>query len=155
MAKEGTKLIVQNRKARHDYFIEESIEAGIALTGTEVKSLRLGRANLQDSYATVKDGEVFVHGLHISPYDMGNRFNHDPLRTRKLLLHRYEINKLIGHIQKKGLTLVPLSLYFKKGLVKVELAIARGKKLYDKREDIARKDAMREIDRRMKDYSRQ
>ena len=155
MAKEGTKLIVQNRKARHDYFIEESIEAGIALTGTEVKSLRLGRANLQDSYATVKDGEVFVHGLHISPYDMGNRFNHDPLRTRKLLLHRYEINKLIGHIQKKGLTLVPLSLYFKKGLVKVELAVARGKKLYDKREDIARKDAMREIDRRLKDYSRQ
>jgi len=155
MAKEGTKLIVQNRKARHDYFIEESIEAGIALTGTEVKSLRLGRANLQDSYATVKDGEVFVHGLHISPYDMGNRFNHDPLRPRKLLLHRFEINKLIGHIQKKGLTLVPLSLYFRKGLVKVELAVARGKKLYDKREDIARKDAQREIDRRMKDYSRQ
>lgn len=154
MAKEGTKSIVQNRKARHDYFIEECIEAGIALTGTEVKSLRLGRANLQDSYASIRNGEVFVNGLHISPYDMGNRFNHDPLRIRKLLLHRFEINKLIGHTQKKGLTLVPLSLYFKKGMVKVELAVARGKKLYDKRDDIAKKDAMREIDRKMKDFSR-
>ncbi len=151
---EGRKTIVQNRKARHDYFIEETYEAGIALTGTEVKSLRLGRANLQDSYATVKDGEVFVYGLHISPYDMGNRFNHDPLRVKKLLLHRYEINKLIGHTQKQGLTLVPLSLYFKRGNVKVELAIAKGKKLYDKRDDIAKKDAMREIDRRMKDTNR-
>ncbi|HHW22220.1 MAG TPA: SsrA-binding protein SmpB [Clostridiaceae bacterium] len=151
---EGRKTIVQNRKARHDYFIEETYEAGIALTGTEVKSLRLGKANLQDSYAVIKNGEVFVHGLHISPYDMGNRFNHDPLRVKKLLLHKYEINKLIGHTQKKGLTLIPLSLYFKKGKVKVELAVAKGKKLYDKREDIARKDAMREIDRRMKDFSR-
>lgn len=151
---EGRKTIVQNRKARHDYFIEETYEAGIALTGTEVKSLRLGRANLQDSYATVKDGEVFVYGLHISPYDMGNRFNHDPLRVKKLLLHSYEINKLIGHTQKQGLTLVPLSLYFKRGNVKVELAIAKGKKLYDKRDDIAKKDAMREIDRRMKDTNR-
>lgn len=151
---EGRKTIVQNRKARHDYFIEETYEAGIALTGTEVKSLRLGRANLQDSYATIKDGEVFVYGLHISPYDMGNRFNHDPLRVKKLLLHRYEINKLIGHTQRQGLTLVPLSLYFKKGKVKVELAIAKGKKLYDKRDDIAKKDAMREIDRKMKDSQR-
>jgi len=151
---EGTKLIAQNRKARHDYFIEETFEAGIALTGTEVKSLRLGRANLQDSYATIKNGEVFVNGLHISPYDMGNRFNHDPLRTRKLLLHRFEINKLIGHTQKKGLTLVPLSLYFKKGMVKVELAVCKGKKLYDKRDDIAKKDALREIDRRMKAQQR-
>lgn len=147
---EGTKTIVQNRKARHEYFIEECFEAGIALTGTEVKSLRLGRANLQDSYAVIKNGEVFVYGLHISPYDMGNRFNHDPMRPRKLLLNRYEINKLIGHTKKKGLTLIPLSLYFKKGLVKVELAVCRGKKLYDKREDIARRDAAREIDRRMK-----
>ncbi len=154
MAQEGTKSIVQNRKARHDYFIEECMEAGIALTGTEVKSLRLGRANLQDSYATIKNGEVFVSGLHISPYDMGNRFNHDPLRTRKLLLHRSEINKLIGHTQKQGLTLIPLSLYFKKGMVKVELAVAKGKKLYDKRDSIAKKDAMREIDRRMKDSLR-
>lgn len=151
---EGTKLIAQNRKARHDYFIEETFEAGIALTGTEVKSLRLGRANLQDSYATIKNGEVFVNGVHISPYDMGNRFNHDPLRARKLLLHRFEINKLLGHTQKKGLTLVPLSLYFKKGMVKVELAVCKGKKLYDKRDDIAKKDALREIDRRMKDQQR-
>jgi SsrA-binding protein len=154
MAKEGTKTIVQNRKARHDYFIEETLEAGIALTGTEVKSLRLGRANLQDSYVSIKNGEAFIVGLHISPYDMGNRFNHDPLRTRKLLLHRYEIIKLQTQIQKKGLTLIPLSLYFKKGMVKVELAVARGKKLYDKRDDIAAKDAKREIDRKMKDYSR-
>jgi SsrA-binding protein len=154
MAQEGTKSIVQNRKARHEYFIEECFEAGIALTGTEVKSLRLGRANLQDSFATIRNGEVYVNGLHISPYDMGNRFNHDPLRARKLLLHRFEINKLIGHTQKQGLTLVPLSLYFKKGMVKVQLAIARGKKIYDKREDIAKKDAMREIDRKMKDFSR-
>ena len=154
MAKEGTKLIVQNRKARHDYFIEESIEAGIALTGTEVESLRLGRANLNDSYAAIKDGEVFVVGMHISPYEMGNRFNHDPLRPKKLLLHRHEINKLMGHVQQKGLTIVPLSLYFKKGKVKVELAIAKGKKLYDKRETIAKKSAQREIDRKMKDYTR-
>jgi SsrA-binding protein len=151
---EGIKTIVQNRKARHDYFIEETFEAGIALSGTEVKSLRMGRANLNDSYAAIKNGEVFVYGLHISPYEMGNRFNHDPVRVRKLLLHRYEINKLIGYTQKKGLTLVPLSLYFKKGKVKVELAVARGKKLYDKRDDIAKKDAMREIDRRLKDSSR-
>ncbi len=155
MAKEGIKTIVQNRKARHDYFILETLEAGIELMGTEVKSLRLGRANLQDSYATIKNGEVFVNGLHISPYDMGNRFNHDPLRSRRLLLHRYEINKLIGHTQKQGLTIIPLSLYFKRGMVKVELAVARGKKLYDKRSDIAKKDAVREIDRRMKDFSRQ
>jgi SsrA-binding protein len=151
---EGRKVIVQNRKARHDYFIEDTLEAGIALTGTEVKSLRLGRANLQDSYAVIKDGEVFVNGLHISPYDMGNRFNHDPLRSRKLLLHRFEINKLLGQVQRKGLTLIPLSLYFKKGMVKVELALARGKKLYDKRDDIAKKHTKREIERRMKDSSR-
>ncbi|NLM75497.1 MAG: SsrA-binding protein SmpB [Clostridiaceae bacterium] len=154
MAKEGIKTIVQNRKARHDYFIEETIEAGIELKGTEVKSLRLGRANLKDSYATIKNGEVFIVGMHISPYEMGNRFNHDPLRPKKLLLHRYEINKLMGYVQQKGLTIVPLSLYFKKGKVKVELAVAKGKKLYDKREAIAKKAAQREIDRRMKDYMR-
>ena len=151
---EGVKTIVKNRKARHEYFIEEIFEAGIALTGTEVKSLRQGRANLQDSYAVIKDGEVFLHGMHISPYDQGNRFNHDPLRTRKLLLNRFEINKLIGLTQKKGFTLIPLSLYFKKGLVKVELGVCRGKKLYDKRDDIARRDAAREIERRMKDSGR-
>jgi len=151
---EGVKTSVKNRKARHEYFIEEIFEAGIALTGTEVKSLRQGRANLQDSYAVIKDGEVFLHGMHISPYDQGNRFNHDPMRTRKLLLNRYEINKLVGLTQKKGFTLVPLSLYFKKGLVKVELAVCRGKKLYDKRQDIARRDAAREIEKRMKDSGR-
>ena len=151
---EGRKIIVQNRKARHEYFIEETIEAGISLTGTEVKSLRLGRANLQDSYAAIKNGEVFVYNLHISPYDMGNRFNHDPIRVKKLLLHRHEINKLIGLTQRQGLTLVPLSLYFKKGMVKVALGVARGKKLYDKRADIAKKDAMRQKDRKLKDYSR-
>ena len=154
MAKEGIKTIVQNRKARHDYFIQETLEAGIELKGTEVKSLRLGRANLKDSYATIKNGEVFIVGMHISPYEMGNRFNHDPLRPKKLLLHRYEINKLMGYVQQKGLTIVPLSLYFKKGKVKVELAVAKGKKLYDKREAIAKKAAQREIDRRMKDYMR-
>lgn len=151
---EGIKTIVKNRKARHEYFVEEIFEAGIALTGTEVKSLRQGRANLQDSYAVIKDGEVFLHGMHISPYDQGNRFNHDPLRIRKLLLNRFEINKLIGLTQKKGFTLIPLSLYFKKGLVKVELGVCRGKKLYDKRDDIARRDAAREIERRMKDSGR-
>lgn len=151
---EGTKVIANNRKARHEYFVEEVFEAGISLTGTEVKSLRLGRANLQDSYAVINNGEVFIHGMHISPYDQGNRFNHDPMRTRKLLLNRYEINKLIGLTQKKGFTLIPLSLYFKRGLVKVELAVCRGKKLYDKRQDIARRDAAREIERRMKDSSR-
>lgn len=152
--KEAVKVIVQNRKARHDYFIEETVEAGIALQGTEVKSLRMGKANLQDSYAQVRNGEVFVSGLHISPYDMGNRFNHDPLRTRKLLLHKGEIVKLGAQVQKKGLTLVPLSLYFKHGMVKMELAVARGKMLHDKRDDIAEREAKREIDRRIKDFNR-
>ncbi len=152
--KGAAKVIVQNRKARHDYFIEDTVEAGIALQGTEVKSLRLGKANLQDSYAQVKNGEVFVSGLHISPYDMGNRFNHDPLRTRKLLLHKSEIVKLGAQVQRKGLTLVPLSLYFKHGMVKVELAVARGKMLHDKRDDIAEREAKREIDRRVKDFNR-
>lgn len=151
---EGIKQIVQNRKARHDYFIEETLECGISLQGTEVKSLRMGRANLQDSYASIKQGEIFICGMHVSPYDMGNRFNHDPLRERKLLLHRSEIVKLIGQTKQKGLTLVPLSLYFKRGRVKVALAVARGKKSYDKREDIMARDAKREIDRKMKDYAK-
>ena len=154
MAGEGIKNIAQNRKARHDYFIEETYEAGIELAGTEVKSLRLGKANLKDSYAVVRKGEVFICGMHISPYEMGNIFNKDPERDRKLLLHKYEINKLIGYIQQKGLTLVPLSLYFKRGKVKVELAVAKGKKLYDKRDDLATRDAKREIDRRLKEYNR-
>lgn len=147
MASDSVKVIAQNKKARHDYFIEETYEAGIVLTGTEVKSVRLGKVNLKDSYADVKGGEVFLHNMHISPYEKGNIFNRDPMRSRKLLLHRREINKLIGYIQQKGLTLVPLKIYLKKGLVKVELAVARGKKLYDKREDAARRDARREIER--------
>src|SRR5690554_4033863 len=127
-------MIVDNRKARHDYHILETYEAGIALKGTEVKSLRLGKVNIRDSFGQIKDGEVFLHGLHISPYDHGNRFNHDPLRIRKLLLHRREINKLIGKIKEKGFTLVPTKLYWKNGRCKVELALAQGKKLHDKRE---------------------
>jgi SsrA-binding protein len=135
--------IAENRKARHDFHIEETIEAGIALQGTEVKSLRLGRVNLRDSFAKVEKGEVFLHGLHISPYEQGNRFNHDPLRVRKLLLHRREIRRLIGKTREEGYTLVPTKLYFKNGKCKVELALAKGKKLYDKRDTIAKRDAER------------
>lgn len=135
--------IAENRKARHDYHIEETMEAGIALQGTEVKSLRLGRVNLRDSYARVENGEVFLYGMHISPYEQGNRFNHDPLRVRKLLLHKREIRRLIGKTREEGYTLVPTRLYFKNGKAKVELALAKGKKLYDKREAIAKRDAER------------
>jgi SsrA-binding protein len=144
------KVIVENRKARHDYHIIETIEAGIVLTGTEVKSLRLGRVNVRDSFARVKDGEVFLHGMHISPYEQGNRFNHDPLRIRKLLLHRREINRLVGKIQERGYTMVPLKLYWKNGRCKVELALVKGKRLHDKRETLARKDAERRIERVLK-----
>jgi len=151
MANEGIKIVAQNKKARHDYFIEDTIEAGIVLSGTEVKSIRQGKVNLKDSYATIEGGEVILNGMHISPYEQGNIFNKDPLRDRKLLLHRREINRLTGLIQQKGLTLVPLQLYFKRGKVKVELGIAKGKKLYDKRDDIAKRDAKREIDRRIKE----
>ncbi|ABN53947.1 MAG TPA: SsrA-binding protein [Hungateiclostridium thermocellum] len=154
MAKEEKRVVAQNRKARHDYFIEQTIEAGIVLSGTEVKSIRAGKVSLKDSYANVKNGEVFIYGMHISPYEQGNIFNKDPLRDRKLLLHRAEINKLIGYIQQKGMTLVPLEVYFKNGKVKIELGIAKGKKLYDKREDIAKRDALREIDRRLKENFR-
>lgn len=145
------KIITTNRKAYHDYFIEEKFEAGIVLTGTEVKSLRDGRANLQDSYADVKDGEVYLHHCHISPYRHGNIMNHDPTRTRKLLLHHKEIDKLIGKTQQKGLTLVPLRMYFSpRGKVKVELGLAKGKKQYDRRESIKARDAGREIERVVK-----
>lgn len=154
MEKDGIKIAAQNKKARHDYFIEQTLETGIVLSGTEVKSIRQGRVNLKDSYATIVHGEVILNGMHISPYEQGNIFNKDPLRDRKLLLHRYEINKLIGYIQQKGLSLVPLKVYFKRGKVKVELGVAKGKKLYDKREDIADRDAKREIDRRMKESTR-
>ena len=151
MAKEAGKVIAQNKNARRNYFIEETIEAGIVLAGTEVKSIRAGKVNLKDSYAIIRSGEVFIQGMHISPYDQGNIFNKDPIRDRKLLLHKHEINRLIGYIQQKGMTLVPLNVYFKRGKVKIGLGIGKGKKLHDKREDIAKKDAQREIEKRLKE----
>ena len=147
MEKKGVKIAAQNRKARHDYYVEEKYEAGIELAGTEVKSIRLGAVNLRDSFCAVKDGEMFLHGMHISPYEKGNIFNKDPRRTRKLLLHRREIRKLQAKVQQDGYALIPLSLYFSGPRVKVELALARGKKLYDKREAAAQRDAKREMDR--------
>ncbi len=145
-------VVVTNRKAYHDYFIEEKFEAGMVLQGTEVKSLRDGRANLQDSYASVKDGEVFLHHCHISPYSHGNIMNHDPIRVRKLLLHKKEIDKLLGKTQQKGLTLVPLRIYFsRRGQAKIELGLAKGKKLYDRRETIKAREAGREVERAIKD----
>ena len=154
MANEGIKIIAQNKKARHDYFIEDTLEAGVELSGTEVKSIRQGRVNLKESYASIDRGEVFIKGMHISPYEQGNQFNVDPIRNRKLLLHRYEINKLVGAIQQKGYTLVPLKVYLKRSLVKIELGLGKGKKNYDKRADIAEKDAKRKMDRKMKEYSK-
>jgi SsrA-binding protein len=146
------KAVATNRKAYHDYFIEEKFEAGIMLQGTEVKSLRDGRVNLQDSYASVKGEEVFLHHCHISPYSHGNIMNHEPLRTRKLLLHRKEINKLLGKTQQQGLTLIPLRIYFsKRGLAKVELGLAKGKKQHDRRETIKTREASREVERAMKE----
>ena len=145
------KVITKNRKARHDYTIEETVEAGIVLKGTEVKSMRMGKVNLKDSYATFKGDELFIIGMHVSPYEFGNIFNHDPERERKLLLHRQELRRLIGKVQMQGMTLVPLKLYFKRGKVKVELALASGKKQYDRRHDIAKRDAEREMRRVMKD----
>lgn len=155
MAKDNIKIIAQNRKARHDYFIEETIEAGIVLAGTEVKSIRLGKINLRDSYADIRGGEIFVNNMHISPYEMGNITNKDPMRSRKLLLHKREISKLLGYIQQKGLTLIPLRVYLKAGLVKLELAVARGKKQYDRRQDIARRDAQRDMDRAFRESQKQ
>ncbi|EIE97773.1 SsrA-binding protein SmpB [Saccharomonospora glauca] len=150
MAKEvGQKVITSNRRARHDYTIIDTYEAGVALVGTEVKSLRAGKASLADSFATVDDGEVFLRGLHIPEYSHGTWTNHEPRRTRKLLLHRREIEKLIGKTKESGLSLVPLSLYFKDGKVKVELALARGRKVHDKRQAIAKRDAQREMARAM------
>jgi SsrA-binding protein len=145
------KIIAKNKKARHDYFIEEVYEAGMALTGTEIKSVRQGRLNLKESYAKVEGNELIIYGMHISPYEQGNRFNVDPLRPRKLLLHRQEIRKLIGYTTQKGLTLVPLTVYInEKGLAKMEIAVARGKKLYDKRDDIQRRDQERHIQQEIK-----
>ena len=148
--KETQKLIANNKKAYHDYFIDETYEAGIALHGTEVKSMRMGKCSVKESFIRIEGGEVFVYGMHISPYEKGNIFNKDPMRVKKLLMHRYEINKLEGKIKEKGYTLVPLQVYFKEGKVKVEIGLARGKKLYDKRETIAKKDARRETEREFK-----
>ncbi len=148
------KTITVNRAARHEYFVLETYEAGIELYGTEIKSIRNGSVNLKESWADIQHGEVFINGMHISPYEMGNIFNRDPFRVRKLLLHRKEINKLAGRIKQEGLTLIPLSLYFKKQYVKVELGLCKGKKLYDKRESIAKRDAKRDIDRAMKERYR-
>lgn len=151
MAKEsGSRLIANNKKAYHDYFIEDTYEAGIELAGTEVKSMRMGKCSIKESFIQIEHGEVFVYGMHISPYEKGNIFNKDPMRVRKLLLHRYEINKIEGSLQEKGLTLVPLKVYFKDSLVKLEIGVARGKKLYDKRQDIAKKDQRREAEREFK-----
>ena len=147
----ATKTITDNRKARHDYFVDETYEAGIELFGTEVKSLRAGTVNLKDSYCELDKGELFALGIHISPYEQGNIFNKDPLRPRKLLMHKREIMKLTGLVAREGYTLIPLSLYFKGSRVKMALGLCRGKKMYDKREDIAKKDANREIERKMKD----
>ena len=148
--KESQKLIANNKKAYHDFFIDETYECGIALHGTEVKSMRMGKCSIKEAFVRIEDGEVFVYGMHVSPYEKGNIFNKDPLRVKKLLLHKYEINKLLGKIKEKGYTLVPLQVYFKDGKVKVEIGLARGKKLYDKRADIAKKDQRRETEREFK-----
>ena len=151
MGKEsGNRLIANNKKAYHDYFIEDSFEAGISLHGTEVKSLRMGKGSIKESFVKIENGEVFIYGMHISPYEKGNIFNKDPLRVKKLLLHRYEINKIQGKLNEKGFTLVPLKVYFKGSLVKVAVGLAKGKKQYDKRQDIAKKDQRREAQREFK-----
>lgn len=150
MAKESMKLVANNKKAYHDYFVDEKFEAGLVLHGTEVKSLRLGKCSIKESFIRIENGEVWVYGMHISPYEMGNIFNKDPLRPKKLLLHKYEINKLLGKIKEKGFTLVPLQVYFKDGKAKIEMGLCRGKKLYDKRQDIARKDQRREAEKDFK-----
>lgn len=150
MAKEMMKLVANNKKAYHDYFIKEKYEAGLALHGTEVKSLRMGKCSVKESFVRIENGEVFVYGMHISPYEKGNIFNKDPLRVKKLLMHKYEINKLVGKLDEQGYTLVPLQVYFKDGKAKIEVGLAKGKKLYDKRQDIAKKDQRRENERDFK-----
>lgn len=152
MGKEHIKIIAVNRKARHDFFIEDEYEVGLVLKGTEVKSLRLGKVNLKDSYARIKDGEVFIYQMHIGPYPFAHYENHDPLRTRKLLLHKQEIKRIYAKVNEKGHTLVPLKIYFKDGKVKISLALAKGKRQYDKREAIKRRDEQRELDRERKRY---
>jgi len=150
MAKTNGKMIANNKKAYHDYFILDTVEAGIALHGTEVKSIRMGKCSIKESFIRIENGEMFIYGMHISPYEKGNIFNKDPLRVRKLLLHKAEINKMLGKQKEKGIAIVPLKVYFKGSLVKVEIGLAKGKKLYDKREDIAKKDMKREAERDMK-----
>lgn len=147
MANKSVKIISQNKKAYHDYFILETMQAGIELQGTEVKSMRAGRCNLKDSYISITNKEAFIKGMHISPFEQGNRFNHDPLRDRRLLLHKYEINKLEGRTMQQGLTIVPLKVYFEGSLVKMDIGMAKGKKLYDKRQDIAKRDQQREAEK--------
>ena len=148
--KEAVRLIANNKKAYHDYFIDEKFECGIELFGTEVKSIRMGKCSIKEAFVRIDRGEVYVYGMHVNPYEKGNIFNKDPLRVKKLLMHRSEINKLMGKIKEKGYTLVPLQVYFKKGRVKVEIGLARGKKLYDKRADIAKKDQKREAEKEFK-----
>lgn len=150
MGKDNFKLIANNKKARHDYFLEETYECGISLHGTEVKSLRMGRCSIKESFVHIENGEVIIYGMHISPYEKGNIFNRDPLRPKKLLMHKREIMKLQGQIKEKGYTIVPVQVYFKGSLVKVQIALAKGKKLYDKRQDIAKKDQRREAERDFK-----
>ena len=147
MAKEELKLVANNKKAYHDYFIEEKYEAGLVLHGTEVKSLRMGKCSIKEAFIRIENGEVFIYGMHISPYEKGNIFNKDPLRVRKLLLHKSQIQKLIGNSAEKGYTIVPLQVYFSNGRAKIEIGLAKGKKLYDKRQDIAKKDQKREAER--------
>ncbi len=154
MGKESVKLVANNKKAYHDYFIDDTFEAGIELYGTEVKSIRMGKCSIKESFIKIENGQVFVYGMHVSPYEKGNIFNKDPLRIRRLLLHRGEIRRLVSKIREKGYTLVPLKVYFKGSLVKVEMGLARGKKLYDKRDDIAKKDARREIERGFREKNR-
>ena len=152
--KPGKKVIAQNREARHEYFVIEALETGVELVGTEVKSLRAGGVNLKDSWADIDDGELIAKGIHISPYEQGNIFNKDPLRPKKLLLHKAEIRKFLAKVMQKGYSIVPLQVYLKNGRVKVEIALARGKKLYDKRDDMAKKEAQRDIERSVKDRMR-
>ena len=154
MRQPGTKTIAVNRKARHDYFVEETYEAGIELCGTEVKSLRAGRVNLKDSWCSIVDGEIFVNGMHISPYEQGNIFNRDPMRVRKLLMHKKEILKLYGTVKQTGYSLIPISLYFKDSKVKLQVGLCKGKKLYDKRADMAERSAKRDMERAIKEQRR-
>ena len=153
-AKENTKTIAQNKKAYHDYFVDESFEAGIELAGTEVKSLRQGKVNLKDSWCNIVDGELFLNGCHISPYEQGNIFNKDPMRVRRLLMHKREIMRLFGYVKQDGYSIIPLSFYFKGSRVKLQMGLCRGKKLHDKRQDIAKRDAQRDIQRAMKERNR-